>query len=218
MLGSIRLTNCHIYCIIARSVCIRRTVLNYHPFQEELLVKNNMKYVWFWLFAAALLLNLFQARWTIIRNLAHVPVPDNGTWGMITTDPDFFTATIQAHAEVGDPPLCTANSQSDPDLRRFIFADGRLVNNDTNLDFIAQLGDAKAFFAKPSSDPRGDAEKLSAAYNKRGIKTFVVEHYADDMKGKMFFVSFRDCKYNPGWVFAYRLDGRKLGPTEPWQP
>lgn len=150
----------------------------------------------------------------LLRTLLAVPAPDRGSWGFISTNPRFTNVTIHAMARVGDVPLCTAHSATSSGLRRFLFADGRLFNTDDNLAFIEELGGATAFFARVSKDPKTDAENLARGYNEWNFKATVVEHYDPDMKGKMYFVSFKGSTYNPGWVPAFRLCGRKLGATK----
>ncbi|MBX4198576.1 hypothetical protein KW782_04595 [Candidatus Parcubacteria bacterium] len=175
--------------------------------------------LWFWLFFVTLVaLLMCQPWWIILRKFAKVPVPDKGSWGFITTDSEFLQAAVAVMAEMGDPPLCTAHSESDPNLLRYLFADGRLMNRDTNMHFLEQLGNPKAFMALVSEKPQQDAHRMCALFRNLGYYAVLLEHYAEDMKEKMFFVSFAESKYNPGWVYAFRLRGDKLGPTEAWEP
>ncbi len=168
------------------------------------------------LLVLSLLLNLVLLTPTIIRHMLHVPAPDNGSFVYVSAQPTFLTATIDALAQMGEQPICTAHSP--PNLKRYLYPDGDIFNCELDDAFMRDLGNPAAVRVYVSDDPEADAYTLAALYTGHGSKAKVVEHNAPEMKGKMFFVSFADSSYNPGWCFAYRLTGRKLPQTEPWKP
>jgi len=169
------------------------------------------------LFGVSLAVNLYQARHAIIRKLLAVPAPDLGSSGFITTSAGFADTIVELLEEQGYAPICTAHSEK-PNIPRFLFPGGRIINTEHNEAFLKRLGDPKAFMALVSSEPEKAAHDLSSQLSKLGYGTEVVKHHDPSMKDKMFFVSFAGSSYNPGWVIAFRLHGSKMGRTKRWNP
>ena len=181
-----------------------------------------MSRLWWFVLALSILLNLYFLFPIFLEKVAKVPARAIGTYGLISRDDSFLDATIAVLDTMGLGPLCTAHSDSSPNLHRYLCADGRLYNFDDNEAFLAELGNPTAFHAFESRYPEADAESMAEHFVDLGFNARVVPHYDPDMRGKMYFISFRDSlrepTYNPGWVFAWRLPGRKMGSTTPWRP
>jgi hypothetical protein len=154
----------------------------------------------------------------VVSKLAGVPIQDRETFGYISTDSAFTRATIVALSKVdgNQVPVGTAHSRTNLLLKRWLYKDGALFNSDDNQAFLDKLGNPSGFYAVTSKHPAKDAAVIAAEYSKSGFVATVVEHYDQEMKEKMYFVSMKDSTYNPHWVIACRRPGPELGPTTPW--
>ncbi|HZS42624.1 MAG TPA: hypothetical protein VFA52_00135 [Candidatus Paceibacterota bacterium] len=151
---------------------------------------------------------------TYISRKIGAPIPDKGSFGYISTDPDFFAARRRALGLVNIWPIGTIPSSTNSHLKRDLYANGALFNLDDDLSFIEELGDAKAFPAFVSDNPERDAKIAADSFNQSGFAAKALPHRENNMQQAMWFVSFKDSRYNPGWPMAFRWEGRK----QPDQP
>lgn len=169
------------------------------------------------LLALSLLVNIYFFFPIFLEKVVKVPARAKASYGLVFRDLKFLNATIGIFDAMEMGPLCTAHAGSDTGLLRFLFADGQIFNFDGNEEFLAELGNPVAFHEYESDDPEADANDVARRFRSAGYPVKVIDHYDPEMKGKMFFISFADLRRRPGWCLAFRLPGRKLSKTKPWE-